>query len=281
MTEQDIQDTGDSAVEYEEKRGYKRIFILILVVILTVAMSAGVTYLIYEGYSKYNLNKEHQELLDSYGQIEPLNTSVLETDNGYALGVGSSTEDNYPSSASFIYENDKHAAKKEVVVFLDYSNPRSRDFWFANERLFKGLVESGEIQVTIKPVISANLYSAFAAEAQAQIMHRHPDKSWETNTSLLTLNEHFQEEQELEPEQYVEKIDQELNQYHNIDDIDTELLTRGDFTHWIYDVTNDERVQDNNTPLMYVDDSIVSDEFHFDTRVLKDMLVSSPENSQE
>lgn len=280
MTEQDIQDTGDSALKYEEKRGYKRILILFLIGLLTFVLSAGVTYFIYEGYSQYTLNKEHQELIESYGDIEPVNTTVLETDNGYALGVG--TEDNYPLSASFIYENDKRSAKKDVVIFLDYSNQRSRDFWFANERFLKGLLESGQIQLTIKPVISSNMYSAFAAEAQAQIMHRHPQKAWETNTSLLTLNEHFQENEELEPEEYVEKINQELNQYHNIDDIDTELLTRGDFTHWIYNVTNDERVQENrNTPLMFIDDSLVSDEFHFDTRMLKDLLVSSPENSQE
>lgn len=280
MTEQDIQDTGDSALEHEEKRGYKRILMFALVGLITFVISAGATYFIYEGYSKYSLNKEHQELIDSYGNVEPLNTTVLETDNGYALGVG--TGDNYPASGSFIYENDKHAAKKEVVVFLDYSNPRSRDFWFANERFFKGLIESGQIQLTIKPVISANLYSAIAAETQAQVMHRHPQKAWETNTSLLTLNEHFQEDQELEPEEYVTKISEELQQYYNINDIDTELLTRGDFTHWIYNVTNDERVQENrSTPLMYIDDSMVSDEFHFDTRMLKEMLVSSPENDQE
>lgn len=280
MTEQDIEDTGKSAVEYEEKRGYKNALKYSVAAVLAIGIGAGVGYFAHEGVSQHNVNKEHQELIESYGEVEALNTTVLETDNGYALGVGSG--DNHPASGSFIYANAKNTASTDVTMFLDYSNPRSRDFWFANERFFKGLVESGEIKLTIKPIVSGNLYSAFAAEAQAQIMHRYPEKSWETNTSLLQLNEKFQDSSELEAEQYADTIYEELEQYHNIDDIDTELLTRGDFTHWIYDSVHDERLDENRqTPAVYVNNSMVDSSFHFDTKGLKDIIVSATEKSQE
>ena len=257
----------------------KRKIILSLFAIGALVLGA-VSAFAYEYFSQTRqAQNEVQEIVESQADISSINTDVMDygsSGDDYALGVGGAG--NHPESGVFIFGSDSGEYTYAADVYIDYANTRSRDFFFANNAMLRGLIESAGVQLRVHPVPSDHPYSMYAAETMAQVFHRYPDQAWEVNISLLQLSEDVLEMEEPTPEGMLNMIESELNRYHDINDIDTDLIMDAMFVDWLSATGSDQRLQGAlYPPLVYSNGQLISDEHYFVPEDLRGNILSPPE----
>lgn len=254
-------------------------------VIVAFVVGAGGAY----GYDYLTAQNEAdtalEEIAGSTADMKAVNTDVVAYSNGtededYALGAGGS--DNAPDSGTFVFGNENDEYERVVDVYIDYANTRSRDFFFANSSMLQGLVESGNAQLRIHAVPSEHPYSAYAAEVLAQVFAKHPDKAWEVNTSLLQLSGEILEMEDPTPRDFIDEIVSELNRYHDITDIDTELIMDAMFSEWVNAAGSSPRLDAGSyPPLVYSDGTLLDTDLYYAPEELRDNIMNASAGDSE
>lgn len=271
------EESGDTDDEEESEGKPKSKLFLSLAVIVSLIAGAGGAVL-YENWDRgQQAQTSLQQAIEDRNESVPINTDVLDYgDDSYALGIGSG--DNYPSNGTFIFGSDEGAYDYTVDVYIDYSNSRSRDFFFSNNVMLQGLVESANAQLRIHPVPAEHPYSMYAAETMAQVMHKHPERAWEVNIALLQLSEDVLALEEPTPRDVLEMIESELNRHLDITDIDTELIMEGMFAEWIFANGSDERLQVGQyPPLVYSNGTLVESSVYYQPNNLRENILAPEE----
>lgn len=267
-------------IEDDVSDSKRRIFLSLGVVGALLLGGAGAYG--YEHFSQNNqAQTQLQEAIDARSDISAINTDVMDYsggDDSYALGVGGAG--NHPSSGAFVFGSEQGEYNRVVDVYIDYSNTRSRDFFFANNAMLRGLIESSEVQLRLHAVPSDHPYSMYAAETMAQVFNMHPEKAWEVHISLLQLSEEILEMDEPSREDMLSAIESELERFHDISDVDTELIMDGMFTDWITATGSDSRLQANAyPPLVYSNGQLVNTDTYYTPDELRGNILSPAETS--
>lgn len=216
-----------------------------------------------------------EEVVNQRGVITPVNTSpvvfsgqTIENANIDQKALGSGGQATTP--ASYIFDNDKVGEKKNVDIFLDFSNQRSRDFLIFNREVLRGMVEGGNIQLRILPVPTGKSYTIYASEALAEAFVSYPDKAWDFMFDLALL---YPNTDNSTAETIVESIANKA-QESGMTDITVESIQSGTFASWIISIGNDSRLQTGYyPPLVYVDDKLLDIDNPNDTETLKNMIL--------
>lgn len=272
----------DDTIEREE-RSLMRKSLFGLAIIGSIGLGVGGAFL-YDSYQRdQDAVTELAEFAESRGELTLVNSDVVEYDSGgegdsYALGVGSAVGGgDAPDFGTFIIGNENEEFDRTVNLYLDYADPRSRDFLFMNQHMLQTLVENGQIELRIHPVPSSHPYSMYAAEALSQVAHRHPESFWSVSTSLLQLNDEVSSiDEEVSASVFGDMIENELNRYHNIEDIDQELIVEGMFFDWLGNISEDDMLTSGGVPpIIYSDGQLLDNESYYEPEELRENIVNA------
>lgn len=273
----------DDTIE-KEKMSLWRKSLLGLVLIASIGVGIGGAFL-YDSYQReQDATNELNEFAESRGDLTMVNSDVVElneNDNSYALGVDSAVgSDEAPDFGTFIIRNEHNEYDRTVNLYLDYADPRSRDFFFMNQQMLRTLVENGQIELRIHPVPSYHPYSMYAAETLSQVAHRSPESFWGVSTSLLQLNEEVASvDEEVSASVFTDMIENELTRYHNIDDIDHELIVDGMFFDWLGAISEDERLTAGGVPpIIYSDGELLDSDSYYESEELRESIIDPAAN---
>lgn len=282
-------DTGkaeESSLSVQEEEPEKSHWVIITVCTI-VAIIAGFTGAYF--YDDWNRGQsaanELNELAENTGNLLAVNTDVLdygEEDGSYALGVGNGS--NHPDYGTFVFRNDTQEYDRTVDLYIDYSSQRSVDLMLVNNTMLRGLIESGNAEVRLHPVPSDHPLSLYSAETLAQVMHRHPDKVWEVNISLLQLHTELRDRGEgetISTEEILELIENELSYYHDIEDIDADLIREGMFFDWLTATAQSPDLSGGAPPLVYSDGALVESGVYHNSEELRQNILSGPTETQD
>ena len=144
--------------------------------------------------------------------------------------------------------------QKKVVIYLDLSDQRSRDFLLINQMVLKRAVLSGEISVKIVFVPKGDPITIYSAEAVSESANTTPKATWDF---MLSLVKFAASGPDLSNKELVAKIE-ELAKNNNVVDVDSEGILNGTFASWILSVGNDDILSKGYyTPLILVNGKTV------------------------
>lgn len=138
--------------------------------------------------------------------------------------------------------------KTPLVAYLDFSEQRSRDFLLLNSNLFTYRMETGDLNLIVRPVQTGSAFSLYASEALAEASHTAPDRAWPFLIKLLGESRTLEgDETPAEIRDFIVKIAEESGVSYIGDD----TLSSGTFAGWSLSFSDDPEL--TSIPTVFID----------------------------
>ena len=139
-----------------------------------------------------------------------------------------------------------------LVAYLDFSEQKSRDFLLLNSNLFTYRMESGDLNLIIRPIQTGSAFGLYASEALAEASHTAPDRAWPFLVKLLGESRSLEgDETPAELRDFIVKIAKESG----VDYIGDDTLSSGTFAGWSLSFTEDTEL--TTIPTILIDGETV------------------------
>lgn len=156
----------------------------LLVISLVLVIIAGLTPVVWHGFLKPRLQgtQEQAALPPAKKPLTVKNATAVPlsqeqgTSGQRALSEGKKEKPTTPPALLFTSAQDN--GRKTLDLYLDYSSQRSRDFLLLNQTTLRELVETGELELRVHPLLSGKPLGIYSFEALSEAASTTPEAAW-------------------------------------------------------------------------------------------------------
>lgn len=242
---QKVSDISGKSETYFSKRG----LIAFVAVIIIAPILLALLWMKFDlgsvpEYTKSgNIVAKNHDIVPFKGQyIEGTNTEQK------ALAIGKDKT----TPPAFIFTNGEDSAmRKDVHVYVSFSDQASRDFLNLNAATLRAFVESGKIDLYVHVVPATDPFGLYAPEVLAEGFYYAPEYSWGVLIDLLKFaNENYNKDYDADE---LAKRLAELANNAGAMEVTADGIQNGTFTSWLYSLgTTGEVARGMKLPSVYI-----------------------------
>lgn len=233
----------------------KAVALVVLIVIIPVSLGAFLHFQVIPRFSdspKFGTELVPGDVRATNSEMVVFEGQVLENANINQKALATNgTATNPPG---IVFGNGSLAPKK-VEIYIDVNAQASRNFVLMNSESLQYMVESGAIELTVRPFVGSTVFSMYGAEALMEAATLSPENTWEYFIGVLKLSASAQEK-ELKQDEIAQALGK-LATKTDIDGIDQESIQNGTFSSWLLSLGNDPNLGKMSVPGLVINGSVV------------------------
>ena len=238
-----------------------RIWVAVLIILLAVAAPFVWVKGIQPAIDRSRIDsdpkiKESKAAIIPYDHVwvkTPLNTKTVDgTDvNENQMVIKQKSKEAGDTTCLVFHAEGKDAPTHTVKVTGAFGDPKTRDFFNAQQYVLEQGMKSGKIKVEVCLLLTEDEYSALATEALGEIDYNNQKNSWRAIMSLLRVDADGLKTGDA-------RVGAVMNVVNSIPDVDgkvkirKESIKNGSFLQWARLMTNENSVE--KIPALWIDD---------------------------